>query len=1184
MSSDARLQAATDRDPVEQLAEEFLERYRRGERPALSEFIVRAPDHADDIRELFPALVVMEQAVPVVARTAGPGASVAPFERLGEYRIIREVGRGGMGVVYEAEQEALSRQVALKVLPREGARDGHCLLRFRREARAAARLHHTNIVPVFDIGEHDGVHYYAMQLIHGQALDDVITEVRRLRGNQASPADAAPASAASLASGMLANAFQGDLPPAPPSDRQQAGTAGATATTPQNPLAEPKKSGGSSVLTNTSDFSTGSDYHYYRSVAQLGLQVASALSHAHGQRVLHRDIKPSNLLLDARGSVWLTDFGLAKEEGDDLTRTGDVVGTLRYMAPERFTGAADARSDIYGLGLTLYEMLALRPAFLETDRAHLVQAIATQEPRPPRHFDPKVPRDLETIVLKAINKDPAGRYAAAVDMEEDLRRFLSDRPIQARRTSTWERVRRWCRRNSGWAATIAVVVGLLFVMALVGTIMSFRLQRALHDLQSADQVKTEKLWQSHLDRARARRSSGRIGQRFETLSALREAAQIKVTAELRDEAAAALVLPDVEIEREWEAFPEGTLAVAPDATLQRYVRMSSQGELTVCRLTGKGEEVIIRLPIHGQPPFLGLGMSPDGRFVAYGHSCVNSRTSGGVRVWRLDGAAPSVYTDTKGVRDFAVAFSADGQRLALGHADGTIGLHDLNREGLAGELPIGETPSSLAFDPRDGHLAAACAKSIRLFDGTTGKELPPLRHPGVTQWAYGLAWHPQGRLLAATAINDLRIYLWDTETGAEYLPPLVGHTSPGIHMAFNRAGDRLVSVGWDQQTRLWDPVTGRLLLTMSGNCGTQFSADGTLIGFGGNGAKLQLWRVAEGRELRVLRRQTSDNSDLLLSPVLDAEGRILAAHSQDGLSFFDLLSGQGLASVHLTKRDSAFPRSYETRDGWMTGGAAGVLLWPRTQDLVRPNHVRIGPPTLLSPLTHAGPGASKDGRVRALPYGKEVLVLDRDRPGKRVTLGPLFDVRNAAVSPDGRWVATFSWWWDVRFESVKIWEADTGRHVLDLPAERETNGAFSPDGRWLAVSNADQCQLWEVGVWRPGKRFDKTAFCWNADGTLFMINDVLGVIRFVDPATGAEKVRIAGPDSTWYSPGSLCLTPDGTKLVARAADSRGLYVWDLRLVRQQLNAMGMDWEIAPFPAAPAAQPALTVEVDAGDLR
>jgi hypothetical protein len=334
--------------------------------------------------------------------------------------------------------------------------------------------------------------------------------------------------------------------------------------------------------------------------------------------VLHRDIKPANLLLDLQGAVWVTDFGLAKAEGDDLTRSGDVLGTLRYMAPERFHGVADGRSDVYSLGLTLYELVGLRPAFLETDQLRLVQAIANQEPTPPRQLDPRLPRDLETVIVKAMNKDPAARYATAADLEEDLRRFLADRPIRARRITNFERLRRWRRRNPGWAATLMLTFCLLLVSAIGGSLLSVNLQRALSAVKAADVVKTERLWQSLLERARALRSSGRVGQRFEALKTIREAAKIKITPELRDEAVAALALPDVEIADEWEGYAEDTLNLAHDANFERYARINKTGEVTLCRRGAAGEEIIARLPAQGQPLYWGLWMSPDGRYLAYG--------------------------------------------------------------------------------------------------------------------------------------------------------------------------------------------------------------------------------------------------------------------------------------------------------------------------------------------------------------------------------------------------------------------------------------------------------------------------------------------------------------------------------------------------------------------------------------
>jgi serine/threonine protein kinase len=405
-----------DRDPIEQLAEAFVERYRRGERPSLTEYAQAYPDLAEQIRDLFPALVLIEEGK---LGKAGPhvlGPAEGKPERLGEYRILREVGRGGMGVVYEAVQESLGRHVALKVLPHLPLMDPIHLKRFHREARAAALLHHSNIVPVYGVGEQDGVHYYAMQFIEGLSLDAVIKGQERRQGDKeiGRPGDKETARRFLLVS----------LSPC----------------LPVSPSLNPAR------------------------VAQIGVQVAQALAHAHDQGVLHRDIKPSNLMLDNQGTVWVTDFGLAKTGGkDDVTHTGDLVGTLRYMAPERFAGWADPRSDLYSLGLTLYELLALRPAFDAADRAALIKQVTEKEPVPPRQLDPRIPRDLETIVLKATAKEPAQRYQSGTELAEDLSRFLADKPILARRTSHWEHFRRWCRHNPAVAALSTVALALLLI-------------------------------------------------------------------------------------------------------------------------------------------------------------------------------------------------------------------------------------------------------------------------------------------------------------------------------------------------------------------------------------------------------------------------------------------------------------------------------------------------------------------------------------------------------------------------------------------------------------------------------------------------------------------------------------------------------------------------------------------------
>ena len=519
---------------LKELAEEYLDRLRRGERPPIAEYAQRHPELAERINEIFPTLGLVELFKPDSGEVTGdrlaePVVTAAglPRERLGEFRILREVARGGMGVVYEAEQESLGRHVALKVLSGSRLADPKLVARFEREAKAAARLHHTNIVPVFEVGREGNVWFYVMQFIQGQGLDLVINELRRFRdasrpgqgaqdrarpaaGFGISGAPRVPSSQArqvelvarSLVSGRFAseNPDSGatDPPSNPSSSPVSAATDvliesieadvtndnGAAGAEPADGIAD-GSSARSPMLPGGAQLSTvESGYRPYQlSVARIGQQASQALAYAHSRGIIHRDIKPANLLLDTAGVVWLTDFGLVKDHSGGLTEPGAVVGTLRYMAPERFQGQADARADIYALGLTLYELLALQPAFAAHDRLQVIDQIKNQDPKRLRDFDARIPRDLETIVMKAIDKEPARRYQTAAELADDLRRFTDDQPILARKSTTLERIVRWHRRNRMVAALLSTLLVVLS-SGLIG--MTWLYRRAENERQRAE--------------------------------------------------------------------------------------------------------------------------------------------------------------------------------------------------------------------------------------------------------------------------------------------------------------------------------------------------------------------------------------------------------------------------------------------------------------------------------------------------------------------------------------------------------------------------------------------------------------------------------------------------------------------------------------------------------------------------
>lgn len=427
---------------LDNAVEEFTFRLRQGQRPSIGEFKERYPSIAEEIEDLLTSVAMIEELKTQNTATneslKNDMKQITRLERIGDYRIIRELGRGGMGVVFEAIHESLGRRVAIKVMPNRTFDDQKYLERFKREAQAAANLHHTNIVNVFGIGQTGEHHYYVMEFVDGESLSEILKRLNDLSDSN------------------TLTAFNAETQEehAPVFNELQHRETIDDQSVPRSPFAK---------------FDSPRERYFW--TARIGAQLADGLAYAHGLNILHRDIKPANLLIDENETAWLTDFGLVKNiTHQTITKTGDIIGTPQYMAPESFDGSYDQRSETYCLGLTLYEMATLRPAFENASTPELIRRITTTSPLAPNKIARKIPRDLSRIIQKSISKEPAYRYQSAANMREDLRAFLDDRPIAARRISLLENMYRWSRRNPLQASLSFFSAAMLLTIAVVATL------------------------------------------------------------------------------------------------------------------------------------------------------------------------------------------------------------------------------------------------------------------------------------------------------------------------------------------------------------------------------------------------------------------------------------------------------------------------------------------------------------------------------------------------------------------------------------------------------------------------------------------------------------------------------------------------------------------------------------------
>jgi len=985
-------------DPAfDALVDGLISRLQTGEVVDWSIVAREHPEHARRLRTMAVALEALgdldsigDPTLPGMA--SGNGKEELVPGVLGDFHILREVGRGGMAVVYEAEQVSLNRRVALKVLPFAATMDPRQLDRFRHEARAAAQLHHRHIVPVYGVGCERGVHYYAMQLIEGCSLATVIEELRGTSGQ--------------------GKKFTGETPGRDVAGGGEAETRRVTAqaTIPSQPI---DKS--------------------FRRIAELIIQAVDALEYAHSMGVVHRDVKPANLLLDAGGSVWVTDFGLARlGEGPGLTLSGELLGTLRYMSPEQALaphGLVDHRTDVYALGATLYELLTLQPAVDGASKQEILHRLAFDVPVPPRKLDKSIPGELETVTLKALAKDPQERYGTAQEFADDLRRWLEDRPIQARPPSPVQRLKKWSRRHRPLVALVAVFLTLLVVGLCLGAVgyglskgeLAEDRNRFAQEKEQSEHRLAKELRHVLIERADAVRLARQPGYRLRVWTDLRNAIALPATGE-DEEKVRTTVLACLSDCIGLDAVTDPTIArrrTIPDlpAKTKEWVRMTASGhpiatspDAQLIALTRSDGQIVIynqkRELIRQEDAILGgvydLAMTDDGRTLVAG--CEQ-----GFVVWH--GASADRWVVRSG-NIFSVALSPNGRLLAT--AGRQLELWSLAGNRLIASWPAPAAGARVEFSA-DGRVLLAVANGVPMAGWPVSDTPERLLFDGHTQGVPALAFSPDGRQLVSVS-KDRTVRVWDAVTGST-VRMLAGHQGEIEAMAFNPDGSLLATGDLLGSIRVWDAQSGNLLAEVGRGkppgqiWRLQFGPGGEYLAAGGG--HLVAWTVRTSRSGVSLERL----STLTVTP--SSLGVIDLAPRPGSSELVYLIRGGRLNSFDLAKADE--PR-----------------LLTNARVALRSLH--------FTPAGDRLTFVSSGGALGLWNWNAEVAS-DTHRRAETV-----------AMSADGRWVAVGG-----PEKSITVVELSSGREVFTLPPEEADVWclAWSPDGLKVAAGLSDG----GVAVW-----------------------------------------------------------------------------------------------------------------------
>ncbi|HVX59707.1 MAG TPA: serine/threonine-protein kinase [Pirellulales bacterium] len=1071
----------------------------------------------------------------------GPGTVIGP------YKLLEQIGEGGMGVVFMAEQhEPVRRKVALKII-KPGMDTRQVVARFEAERQALSLMDHPNIAKVLDAGATSSGHpYFVMELVKGQPITNYCDEHHL---------------------------------------------------TPRQRL-------------------------------ELLLPVCQAIQHAHQKGIIHRDIKPSNILVaeyDQKAVPKVIDFGVAKATAAPLTeRTmftgfGQLVGTIEYMSPEQAKVNqldVDTRTDIYSLGVLLYELLTGSTPF---DRQRLRSAawdemlriIREEEPQKPstrlssadtlpsiaanRSIEPArlsrtIRGELDWIAMKALEKDRSRRYETASGFALDLQRYLDDEPVQACPPSAAYRLRKFVRRNKG-PVLAAAFVALSMVVGIIGPTWGMlrathaeslavyeanQKESALRQKEAALADAKDKMWLSLYEQARARRSTRQMGQRLKSLDALAKAAAVRTDERLRDEAIAAMALPDVLVRPDWHARVPIGQAFCLDARYRRLARVDDQGVISVRSFPDNCEiQSIVGVPIKSRPAWVGR-FSPDGQYLA-----TLELGNAPLRVWRVADGKAVLREELP--PSLAIAFSPDSRQLAVGQQGWVIRFdlatgQELNRWQLPDKTPA----YSLAFHPDKPRLAIGYHDPfgfVSVFDASNGELVTNLA--AKVNYEQVVAWHPDGERLAIAG-SDTSIQIWNVAAQRK-VAQLEGHAQNVTFLSFHPDGNLLTSTSWDGTVRLWDPSTARQLMQLPMRMEPQFSSDGQSLGVAWRGEEGQMLDVSLSREYRTLVSSDGAGQSSYYSGDISPDGRLLALGMGSGTRLWDLASGRELARLPDASTDAFFDRHSERWD-LLTSTTTGLYRWPAR---LAGSSIQLGPPVQLSPLYHAGFARSPEGRTLAavIQFAGPIEILNLDQGTVRQKTGVHRSADGQVLSRDGRWLASRGW----HSDRVRLWNAETGQAVHEWVVASHAHVYFTPDSRALIISDGNEFNFYDVETLQPLRTIPTEIaqfpghVAFSTNGRLMALEMAPGVIHLKDAASARTVARLADPSGD--RAGWICFTPDGTQIVVTVPYAHAVHIWDLRAIRQRLKGMGLDWDWPEFEQAtpgPGADEPLKVEIVPGD--